>query len=195
MSESLFCPQVQLLQCPWISHFLCAEWPTLAHHRPSHLELGFKPISVEKTPCLPQLYIWLLLYAMPFSQHFDSYYFWYACELMIHCHLMPFSSSSWSHGSSRAEIALFHIVAYAELCVEILNKYWPLSLDPKTSPLWNSLWWPFLNPFLGNLFPWNIRMLTNMCVGLVEGYRSFLGIILTNFLLSLKLLSLKSYEF
>lgn len=156
----LFCRQGQLLRCPWNSHSLRAGWPTLANHRPSHSELGLKPISVEKS-YLPQFYVWLRLYAMSFSQYFDSYYFWYSCELMIHCHLTPASSPpSWPHGSSRAEITLFHTVAYPVLCVEILNKYPSLPLDPKTSPLCNSVWWPFLN----SRNPWNIKMLTDMWV-------------------------------
>lgn len=92
---------------------------------------------------------------------FNSYYFWYSCELMIHCHLTPASSPpSWPHGSSRAEITLFHTVAYPVLCVEILNKYPSLPLDPKTSSLCNSVWWPFLN----SRNPWNIKMLTDMWV-------------------------------
>lgn len=73
---NLFSSPSAALQCPWISHFLCAEWPILASHRPSHLEFGLKPTSLEKSPCLPEFYIWLLLYAMSFSQHFDRYYFW-----------------------------------------------------------------------------------------------------------------------
>lgn len=139
---------------------LCAEWPILDNHRPSHLELGLKPISVERSPCLPQVYIWLLLCAVLLSHHFDSYCFWYACKLTIHWHPMPVSSSpSWSHGSSRAGITLFPGVGLTLLCVEILSKY-----CSKTSPLRNSPWWLLLNPFLGALLSLNVRMLTIMQV-------------------------------
>lgn len=87
---------------------------------------------------------------------------------------MPVSSSpSWSCGSSRAEITLFCTVAYAELCVEILSKYWQLPLGPKTSSLWNTVWWPFSSPFLENLFPQNIRMFTDIWVWM-KGPETFL---------------------
>lgn len=71
------------------------------------------------TTCPPQFYIWWFLYAMSFPHHLDSYYFWYAGELMIQCHLMHVSSSlSWSHSSIRAEVTLFHIIAHKVFCLQ-----------------------------------------------------------------------------
>lgn len=49
----LFLPPSTSALMPLNFHFLCAEWPTLADHRPSHLELGLKSVAVEKSPCLP----------------------------------------------------------------------------------------------------------------------------------------------
>ena len=172
MSESFFCPNCNC--------FSALEFPIFFVQNDL-----FLPITglLTQNLVLNQLH-WrsLLIY-----QSFTSDYFFMpchshniltgiisgACELMIHCHLMPVSSPSWSCGSSRAEITLFRTVAYAELYVEILSKYWLLPLGPKTSSLWNSAWWPFLNPFLENLFPQNIRMLTDMWVWM-KGPETFL---------------------
>lgn len=100
-------------------------------HGSSHFELSSEPVSLRKSLCLPPFYTWLLLYAMSFSHQLDNYYFWSAYEHIVYYHLMHVSTCpSWSHGSSRTEILLFHMIACALFCVQILSTYWRLPLHP-----------------------------------------------------------------